>query len=65
LRRTDRLKQSRRCSGRAKGKNYSIVEFTAKSAAKLEGTATYSQGCSGAGTRENGVPTPVSRFALK
>jgi len=22
-------------------------------------------GCSGAGTRENGVPTPFSRFVLK
>jgi len=25
----------------------------------------YMQGCSGAGTRGNGVPTPFSRFALK
>jgi len=24
----------------------------------------YTQGCIGAGTRENGVPTPFSRFAL-
>jgi len=26
---------------------------------------TYKQGCSGVGTRGNGVPTPFSRFALK
>jgi len=25
----------------------------------------YNQGCSGTGTRGNGVPTPYSRFALK